>query len=117
MKLIQIAFLFPIFLLQQSFSLLFASTINTTYLYYRVCAVILVIISCLVLTTESNRCFQANEGLSEGCSIPLLKKFPYKTSFTPPCQRHDICYRCVSTNRTSSTFTCWLMSSIIVFMT
>ncbi|XP_063406408.1 uncharacterized protein LOC134690368 [Mytilus trossulus] len=62
----------------------------------RLCAVILVTIACLqpILTAENYRCFRANRGLSSGCSIPLFKKFPYKRSFTPPCQRHDICYGC-----------------------
>ncbi|XP_071144211.1 uncharacterized protein [Mytilus edulis] len=64
----------------------------------RFCAVLLVTIVCLqpILTAENYRCFQANTGLSSGCSIPIFKKFPYKELFTPSCQRHDICYGCAT---------------------
>ncbi|KAK3086241.1 hypothetical protein FSP39_015673 [Pinctada imbricata] len=31
-----------------------------------------------------------------GCSIPGQLPAPYKTDFTPACNRHDICYACVS---------------------
>ena len=30
-----------------------------------------------------------------GCSTPF-KKFPYRDQFTPSCNSHDVCYRCVS---------------------
>ncbi|XP_063405622.1 conodipine-P2-like [Mytilus trossulus] len=64
--------------------------------FVRLVAVILSILSCLrpIITAESKHCFQTNKGLSNGCSIPLFKKFPYKEDFTPSCQRHDICYNC-----------------------
>lgn len=29
-----------------------------------------------------------------GCSTPLRLPFPYKSLFTPACNRHDVCYRC-----------------------
>ena len=32
-----------------------------------------------------------------GCSIPLNAPFPYKELFKPVCNRHDVCYICVST--------------------
>lgn len=32
----------------------------------------------------------------DGCSIPLGLPFFYKTQFTPSCNKHDVCYRCVS---------------------
>jgi len=28
----------------------------------------------------------------DGCSIPFGLYFPYKHSFTPSCNRHDVCY-------------------------
>ncbi|XP_076078860.1 uncharacterized protein LOC143048876 [Mytilus galloprovincialis] len=64
----------------------------------KLCAFIIVIVACLhpITATESYRCFQANAGLSSGCSIPLFDIFPYKNAFTPSCQRHDICYGCAS---------------------
>lgn len=31
-----------------------------------------------------------------GCSVPLRLPFPYKAQFTPACNSHDVCYRCVS---------------------
>ena len=30
-----------------------------------------------------------------GCSTPF-KRFPYRDRFTPSCNSHDVCYRCVS---------------------
>ena len=33
---------------------------------------------------------------ANGCSIPFGLSFTYKTLFTPSCNRHDICYGCVS---------------------
>ena len=35
--------------------------------------------------------------MSNGCSIPLKIPIPYAyTLFKPACDRHDICYQCVS---------------------
>lgn len=34
---------------------------------------------------------------SNGCSIPGDLPFFYKHTFTPACDRHDMCYNCVST--------------------
>lgn len=34
---------------------------------------------------------------SNGCSIPGDLPFFYKNTFTPACDRHDMCYNCVST--------------------
>ncbi|PVD21309.1 hypothetical protein C0Q70_19482 [Pomacea canaliculata] len=31
---------------------------------------------------------------SNGCSIPGNLPFFYKATFTPSCDRHDVCYRC-----------------------
>nr|QNH72515.1 toxin candidate TRINITY_DN91651_c0_g1_i1 [Pachycerianthus maua] len=51
----------------------------------------------LVLTTN---CVNSAPAVSEcavqqnGCSIPLKLPFFYKKSFTPACERHDICYSC-----------------------
>ena len=35
---------------------------------------------------------------ANGCSIPLGILAPYKEQFTPACNKHDICYGCVSIN-------------------
>ena len=32
-----------------------------------------------------------------GCSIPFRFQFYYKREFTPSCNKHDVCYSCVST--------------------
>ena len=34
---------------------------------------------------------------ANGCSVPLGINAPYKADFTPACNKHDICYGCVST--------------------
>ena len=34
--------------------------------------------------------------MTNGCSIPLGIAFPYKDLFLPACERHDVCYSCVS---------------------
>ncbi len=31
-----------------------------------------------------------------GCSVPFKGNFPYEKRFKPACDRHDVCYRCVS---------------------
>ncbi|ESO88230.1 hypothetical protein LOTGIDRAFT_165658 [Lottia gigantea] len=31
---------------------------------------------------------------SNGCSTPFNGPLFYKTSFTPACDRHDVCYKC-----------------------
>ncbi len=33
---------------------------------------------------------------ANGCSVPLGMTAPYKEQFTPACNKHDICYGCVS---------------------
>ena len=33
---------------------------------------------------------------ANGCSVPLGMNAPYKDQFTPACNKHDICYGCVS---------------------
>ncbi len=33
---------------------------------------------------------------ANGCSVPLGMAAPYKEQFTPACNKHDICYGCVS---------------------
>lgn len=35
---------------------------------------------------------------TNGCSVPLGINAPYKEDFTPACNKHDICYGCVSTS-------------------
>ena len=52
--------------------------------------------SCSWCLTNSTRMCAA-DGHSNGCSVPLGMDAPYKTSFTPACNKHDICYGCVST--------------------
>lgn len=45
-------------------------------------------------TNSTRQC--AADGYSNGCSVPLGMEAPYKASFTPACNKHDICYGCVS---------------------
>lgn len=33
---------------------------------------------------------------ANGCSVPLGIEAPFKRQFTPSCNKHDICYGCVS---------------------
>ena len=37
-----------------------------------------------------------DHGHVNGCSIPFGLPFFYKSQFTPACNKHDICYSCVS---------------------
>lgn len=37
----------------------------------------------------------APTGAVDGCSVPLLH-FDYEAQFTPSCNKHDVCYDCVS---------------------
>lgn len=37
-----------------------------------------------------------HEKYVNGCTIPLKKPFFYKNAFTPACDKHDVCYFCVS---------------------
>ncbi|CAC5400377.1 unnamed protein product [Mytilus coruscus] len=55
--------------------------------------VILIIID--LCSGAHERCYQSHDILANGCSVPILKKFLYKKTFTPACLRHDICYHCV----------------------
>ena len=34
---------------------------------------------------------------TNGCSTPMGMNAPFKREFTPACDKHDICYGCVST--------------------
>lgn len=33
---------------------------------------------------------------TNGCSIPFGLPFPFKKDFTGACNKHDVCYECVS---------------------
>lgn len=37
---------------------------------------------------------------ANGCSVPLGLPAPYKKTFTPACDKHDVCYYCVSLHAT-----------------
>lgn len=37
---------------------------------------------------------------ANGCSVPLGLPAPYKKTFTPACNKHDVCYYCVSLHAT-----------------
>lgn len=45
--------------------------------------------------SEGQKCL-TDKKLINGCSIPWGISFPYKEFFDPACERHDICYSCVS---------------------
>ena len=54
------------------------------------CAVLSLLVV-LFSTTEVNSCYvKAN-----GCSVPFNMPFFYKRTFTPACNKHDVCYYCV----------------------
>lgn len=38
--------------------------------------------------------------IANGCSVPLGLPAPYKKTFTPACNKHDVCYYCVSLHAT-----------------
>lgn len=49
-----------------------------------------------VSVSASDYCQEhAPAGAVNGCSVPLLH-FQYEPQFTPSCNKHDICYHCVS---------------------
>lgn len=49
----------------------------------------------LVKTSIVSSC--VSDSFINGCSVPInSSSFPYKTLFHPACQRHDVCYVCVS---------------------
>ena len=55
----------------------------------------------LVFFTERFSAYYISYHCSEnrhtnGCSIPADLPYPYKDVFKPGCDRHDICYGCVS---------------------
>ena len=33
--------------------------------------------------------------MHNGCSVPFGINIPYKSTFTPACEKHDVCYYCV----------------------
>ena len=33
--------------------------------------------------------------MHNGCSVPFNVNVPYKSTFTPACKKHDVCYYCV----------------------
>lgn len=71
---------------------------SNLFCIHRLTCAVITILSWLQLSTAQNaRCFKRNPRLStDGCSVPIFKKFPYKKVFEPACNRHDICYICVS---------------------
>ena len=57
------------------------------------CIVLAVVLSMVAVTAVyGDMC----DLYANGCSIPFGLSFTYKTLFTPSCNRHDICYGCVS---------------------
>ncbi|XP_063406353.1 uncharacterized protein LOC134690310 [Mytilus trossulus] len=67
-----------------------------SYILRKIPVTILLICAVLQLTSaeQSPLCFEVQEGLTNGCSVPLFGKFPYKKIFEPACQLHDLCYNC-----------------------
>lgn len=71
--------------------------------YFCVSCCSLIQIACILLglltvsVSASDYCQEhAPAGVVNGCSVPLLH-FQYEPQFTPSCNKHDICYHCVST--------------------
>ena len=54
------------------------------------------------LLLSSSKVILSGEGLCDadtytnGCSVPLGLDTPFKETFTKACDKHDICYGCVS---------------------
>ena len=60
---------------------------------------------------------------TNGCSVPGGLPFFYKTTFTPACNKHDVCYSCVriqksviayQTTYTTSSHKCFLYVSLFL---
>ena len=56
----------------------------------------LVILVGLAISCCKGRVCDADRN-TNGCSTPMGINAPYKREFTPACDKHDICYGCVST--------------------
>ena len=54
----------------------------------------------LILVSSYLRFFAAGhceaDTYANGCSVPLGLDTPFKETFTKACDKHDICYGCVS---------------------
>lgn len=55
----------------------------------------------LRFTFCSGRVCEADRN-TNGCSTPMGINAPFKREFTPACDKHDICYGCVSVFRLSA---------------
>lgn len=75
-----------------------SSVLVTTMTSLRVLGVLVALgLISVIVGSEERRKRDVCTDHSNGCSIPGNLPFFYKATFTPSCDRHDVCYRCVST--------------------
>ena len=60
----------------------------------RICSFIL--LSCYWTLSVEENCDA--DAYADGCSVPLGLDTPFKKTFTKACNKHDICYGCVSSS-------------------
>lgn len=68
--------------------------VDSTLKIMRSFCVIFLFVAALVYVDSKETCKTLD--FVNGCSTPLWLPVPFKKAFTPSCNRHDVCYRCVS---------------------
>ena len=67
---------------------------------FRVVVLLCVVVTSLAKTCDdapyNNRCTCDFNPYTNGCSSPTGKYTPYQRQFTQACNKHDVCYKCVS---------------------
>lgn len=53
---------------------------------------------------------------TNGCSTPMGMNAPFKRKFTPACDKHDICYGCVSVRLVRVVLVCVLFLNLHTFV-
>ena len=62
------------------------------------CYLLLIMVEMLTMAASGRPHTCEVDKYADGCSVPLGISAPYKEQFTPACNKHDICYGCVSSN-------------------
>lgn len=57
---------------------------------------LLLIFTSTTMRSECRPLSCAADKYADGCSVPSMVPAPFKNEFTRACNRHDICYGCVS---------------------
>ena len=58
--------------------------------------IFMVFVAFLEVSSNNNQCTVLSD--INGCTVPFKLPLPYVKEFTPSCNSHDVCYRCVSKN-------------------